>query len=186
MKEKWQLFDEQGRPLIGQGAADIEVLSKGLLHGAAHVCIWRRNQRGAEVLLHKHSILHQTWQNRYDIIATGHIDRGELPIEAAARETKAEIGIDIDEQQLSLQAVLRYHKVLDKNQIENEFRWLYLLELSSLADINSKKLEVDWLQWKPLNEFQTETVDNPEQYVPHGDAYFLAITSAIRSYLTKK
>jgi len=40
MEELWQLFDENGQALQGQGATKDETFEKGLLHGASHIWIW--------------------------------------------------------------------------------------------------------------------------------------------------
>ena len=100
MTELWQLYDEQGNALSGEGSTKEQVFSKGLLHGASHVWIWHRINDVYEVLLQKRAVNKRTWPNRYDISAAGHIDLGETPIAAALRETKEEIGLVINETDL--------------------------------------------------------------------------------------
>ena len=53
MQELWQLFNEQGLPIENEGRTKDEVFSNGLLHGASHVWIWRKSEKGIEVLLQK-------------------------------------------------------------------------------------------------------------------------------------
>jgi len=184
MEESWQLYDDQGRPIAGQGANKDDVFGKGLLHGAAHVWIWRNNKGEAEVLLQKRASNKRTWPNKYDISAAGHIDLGEEPLTAALREAKEEIGLDIGEEELKLFAVYRSHMVAENDTIENELRWLYIFEITEDFEFNLQESEVDSLQWKPLVTFKAEF--NNGQYVPHGNIYYETVTLAIEAALTGK
>lgn len=177
--ENWQRYDEQGRPEVGLSAPEDVVYRQGLLHGAAHVWIWRKSPLFAEVLLKKLDAHSQTWPDRLDTPVAGQINRGELPIETAVRESKKQIGIEIDENNLSLLAVHRTCVTLKKNLTINEFRWLYLLEQTDQTEFTRRKLSVDWLRWKTLREFQDATHYMPDQYVPRGDAYYQTVISAI-------
>lgn len=100
MTELWQLYDEQGRPVIGKGSTKDDVFGKALLHGASHVWIWRHKGNKIQILLQKRAADKRTWPNYYDISAAGHIDLGEDPITAAVRETKEEIGHDVPDTDL--------------------------------------------------------------------------------------
>lgn len=125
MKEQWQLYDEQGRALEGQGANKEAVFNDGILHGASHVWIWRRDSSGEiEILLQRRAANKRTWPGRYDISAAGHIDLGETPLIAALREAKEEINLDIDSNDLKLFGVHRAYMQAENGAIENEFQWL--------------------------------------------------------------
>lgn len=88
MDELWQLYDEQGRVLKDKGAKRDDVFGNGILHGASHVWIWRKDNGTLEILLQKRAPNKRTWPNRYDVSAAGHIDLGETPLDAALREAK--------------------------------------------------------------------------------------------------
>ena len=179
MQELWQLFDEQGKPLQGMGASKNEVFSKGLLHGASHVWIWRDNNGLTEVLLQKRAPNKRTWPNRFDISAAGHINLGENPVTAAMRETKEEIGIDIHESDLREISLERAHLTAENGAIENEFQWLYLLEMPTKVKFLLQPEEVAQLAWKTLDDFSAEYTEN--SYVPHGKDYYSKVVSAIQS-----
>lgn len=184
--ELWQLYDEQGRPLTGKGETKNNVFTKGLLHGASHVWMWRMGDAGPEVLLQKRSATKRTWPNCYDISAAGHIDLGEDPLQAAVRETKEEIGLDITPDQLHHIGVHRAHMVAPTGDFENEFEWLYLLQLPSDNTFTMQEVEVASVEWKPLQEFKQETADNADDYVTHGDAYYARIVDEIERAASSK
>ena len=117
LDELWQLYDEQGVALEDKGSAKDEVFSKGLLHGAAHVWIWRIKDGIPEVLLQKRAPNKRTWPNRYDISAAGHIDLGETPLDTALREANEEIGLNVTPDKLKHFGVHRAHLETENNQL---------------------------------------------------------------------
>ena len=177
MDELWQLYNEQGQALADEGASIDDVFSKGLLHGASHVWIWRENNGTLEVLLQKRAADKKTWPSRYVISAAGHIDLGETPLGAALREAKEEIGLDIKDSELKLFNVHRAYLEAENGAIENEFQWLYSLKLTSETDFTLQASEVELLVWVSIDQFKTEC--GSEQYVPHGEFYYDAVVAAI-------
>lgn len=181
MQELWQLYDEQGRFIAGKGAPDTDVYTKGLLHGAAHVWIWRRQGSKKEVLLQKRAATKRTWPNRYDISAAGHIDLGETPLDAAIRESKEEINVDISEDRLRLISVQRAYLDAGNHLIENEFRWLYLLELPGDTAFQLQEGEVSAMEWMPIVTFKAALQSSPKNFVPHGAPYYDTVMAAIEA-----
>lgn len=180
MGELWQLYDEQGRALKDKGAKKDDVFSNGILHAASHVWIWRKNGDKTDVLLQKRAASKRTWPNRYDISAAGHIDLGETPLDAALREAKEEINLDIAAPKLELFGVHRAHLKSENGSIENEFQWLYSLELDDDTGFTIQASEVDSLQWIPLDQFRTECTS--DLYVPHAKLYYDMVVSAIMTH----
>lgn len=185
MAELRQLYDDQGRPLAGKGASKQAIFSQGLLHAAAHVWIWRRREDGAEILVQKRASTKQTWPNLYDISAAGHIDVGETPLVTAVRETSEELGLDVRDADLRCIGVLRSYITAPDGSIENEFRWIYVLELTRSAALSPCQQEVDELKWVPFETFKADTlVDHPASHVPQGRGYFEVLAAAIEKQLT--
>lgn len=182
MKELWQLYNEDGAALDGQGATKDEVFGKGLLHGAAHVWIWRNNKGATEVLLQKRGATKRTWPNKLDISAAGHIDLGETPLEAAVRETSEEIGLVIKPSDLTFVTTHRAHLNAGDDNIENEFQWLYIFQLPLQTDFTLADGEVDSVIWVSLDAFETEC--NSDRYVPHGAAYYKTVVTALKNIAT--
>lgn len=179
MDELWQLYDEQGQVISGKGATKDDVFNEGLLHGASHVWIWRRKDGQREVLLQQRASDKRTWPNLFDISAAGHIDLGEEPLDAGIRETVEEIGLKTIGSELKLFCVHRAYLKAENGAIENEFQWLYSLELTGEADFTLQSSELKSLTWVPLEQFKAE--NKGEQYVPHGELYYDTVASAIES-----
>lgn len=182
MKELWQLYDNQGRPISGKGANKNDVYSKALLHAASHVWIWRQNDHGIEILLQKRAADKRTWPNRYDISAAGHIDLGEDELQAVIREAGEEIGHTPNIAKLEFIGTHRCFVVAqDKTWTENEIRFLYLLEVGANTVFKLEDGEVDLLEWKPVATIKQELADKAMQdsYVPHSDAYFAMVFEAL-------
>jgi isopentenyldiphosphate isomerase len=181
MPELYQCYDDQGQPLTGQTVTKADSRAKGVLHAASHVWIWRKTSAGPQVLLQKRSAHMQTWPNYLDISAAGHINPGEDPITAALRETKEEIGLDLQSE--DLQVIHTYKAYITTEAfIENEFQFIYLVQFpeSAQPSFTMQQGEVDSLIWKDFSDFKREVLD-PEttHYVPHGDLYFKAVIRAI-------
>jgi isopentenyldiphosphate isomerase len=177
MQELWQLYDDQARPIAGQGAPKDEVFEQGLLHGASHVWIWRRVDDDIEILLQKRSATKRTWPNCYDISAAGHIDLGEDPLTAAIRVTQEEIGLTIQQSDLKCIAMLRDNTQTHGGLIENEYCWLYTLELGQELDFVLQDSEVASLLWMSLSDFAKRYTE--DDFVPHNDTYYQTVIYAL-------
>ena len=179
MTELWQLYDEQGRPLIGEGGTKEDVLGHGLLHGASHVWIWRKVNNKVEILLQKRASNKRTWPSFYDISAAGHIDLGEDPIIAAIRETREEIGHNIADTDLRFIGTdRRLITTSDGKSTENEICWLYTLKLEDSSGLSLDDGEVDSVSWKDTEDVRREVADS-DNYVPHGTTYYSTVFEAI-------
>lgn len=178
MDELWQIYDEQGHALVDKGAKKDDVFGNGILHGASHVWIWRKDKDTLEILLQKRAANKRTWPNRYDISAAGHIDLGETPLDAALREMKEEINLEVNPQRLKLFGVHRAYLKANDGTIENEFQWLYSLKITSDRTFDLQASEVESIVWMPIDKFRDNCAD--DQYVPHGKLYYDTVVSAIR------
>ncbi|HSX00207.1 MAG TPA: NUDIX domain-containing protein [Patescibacteria group bacterium] len=174
LRKPYQLFDEQGRALVDKAASKMEVLSKGLLHGAAHVWIWRHHAGRIELLLQRRADNMATFAGMLDISAAGHIDYREEPLAAAVRECQEEVGLKALIEDLRFVMVHRRRlSVMNTALIENEFVWVYLLELRRDVDFELQAKEVSEVMWKPLTACKSEIYSAAnDQYVPHGRPYF--------------
>ncbi|RYX79185.1 NUDIX domain-containing protein [bacterium] len=174
--EPWQVYAENGTPLEGVSASRNQFKqSTALIMGAAHIWIWRKRGSNTEILLQRRSRSKSTWAGYLDISAAGHIDAGESPVQAAIREAKEEIDIDIQSEKLYYVFGLR--TPLD----DREFDVVYLNKIEEDVQFHFNDGEVEELLWKNLDEFEVMT-RKPDKYnlVPQGEAYFLLLIAAIR------
>ena len=177
-----QLYDEQGRPLVGKGATKYEVLEDVLLHGASHIWIWRVRNDEVEILQQKRGAEKATWPNLYAQSAAGHIDLGEDPIAAAIRETKEEIGLTISAEDLQIAGIDRCClPVEDTGWFENEICWLYTLRLDEEQDFVLAEGEVGTLRWRSVADISADIHDPVEyqKYLPIGQTYYYVIFNSI-------
>jgi isopentenyldiphosphate isomerase len=177
----FQAYSEQAEPL---GPISKPAAAAGGLHGASHVWIWRDGENGKEILLQKRAADKLSWPDHLDISAAGHLDAGETPLEAAIRETKEELGLRAAPQDLHCFGVhrARLHGMLgDKPFIENEFQWLYLLELPGTMEFTFEDEEVSAVYWVSIEEFR-QIIDGKtdERIVRHGSVYFETLIEALQ------
>lgn len=165
---------------------DLEIVARqGILHGTAHVWVWRRTSKGElEVLLQKRSDTMLTFPGRLDISAAGHCDYGEEASDTALRELEEELGITASPEQLEWIGVHRfYQQVSDKPRIiENEFRWMYLYESDIAKEFTLQRSEITSVTWCSLAEFK-RLIKHPHEtnVVPHGSDYYGMIAAALEA-----
>lgn len=177
--ELWQAYNEQGEPTheLTKGEA-----RSGILHGAAHIWIWHHDGEQVHVLLQIRAKDKLTWPGYLDISAAGHLNFGERPLLAAIRETKEEIGITVSQDKLKLLFV--HHQditLLPSKIIENEFQWVYGVQLSPEEHFKLRDGEVGSLHWLTLDELKALTAEegSASNLVPHGPVYFAELFRAI-------
>lgn len=150
------------------------VVFKGLLHGSAHVWLWRKSGGKIEVLVQRRAARKINWPHLYDKSSGGHICLGEEPLQTAVRKVGYELGLKLEEPQLCLVGVNRWRmKLGDLGLYENEFQWVYKAEVSEPQLVLASH-EVEAVVWKPLSLLMQEVRD-PETrglYVPYGTRYF--------------
>jgi isopentenyldiphosphate isomerase len=182
-QELWQAYDEQGLPITG-GSLTKAQAAAGALHGAAHIWLWRRSDRGVvEVLLQEREKNKSTWPGCLDISAAGHIDYGETSLAAALRETKEELGLELSETDLTLLFVHRERLVAPPaGKIENEFQMVYSAQLPAGQEIELSDDEVSSTRWMPLALYaQALAGETEDLLVPHGAAYGASLQEQIEA-----
>lgn len=93
MEEKFDVLNELGE-FTGEIATREECHKKGLWHRAVYAFIIDKN---GNVLLQKRSPNKKLWPNLWDVTVGGHVISGEFGRQALIRETKEELGIEIND-----------------------------------------------------------------------------------------
>jgi hypothetical protein len=75
----------------------------------------------------------------------------------------------------------RAHLRTDQGAIENEFQWLYILELTQDAPFDLQQKEVASLEWKLIDVLKQEVATSPDLYVPHGKVYFDTVLQSVEA-----
>ena len=169
MEERLDIFN-QNRERTGESQTYKNVHLRGLLHKTVHV--WIVNSK-KQFLLQKRSKNKSAYPSYWDISAAGHIDSGETSLEAAKRETKEELGIDLPDSEFNLldtikQPIIKHSDIF----IDNEFNDIYLIH----RDINVSELkiqidEVEEMRWVSKEEFEKWIRGEGEILVPHEEEY---------------
>lgn len=92
MEEKFDVLNELGE-FTGEIATREECHKKGLWHRAVYAFIID----DGKILLQKRSSNKKLWPNMWDVTVGGHVIAGEFGRQALIRETKEELGIEIND-----------------------------------------------------------------------------------------
>lgn len=147
--ETWQLFYPNGEPIPGGGRAAARDNPEGEdseIVGVAVVFLYRVSRGRLEFLWQKRSEFVRN-PGTWDYAAGGHINLGESLTEAAVREAREEIGVEISAEDLQLLEMVGYTK--------NRFGWVYLVDFSGReCDFHFDDREVSEVKWVPYDEME--------------------------------
>ncbi len=152
MNEYFDVLNENGEYLNKIESRE-ECHKKGLWHKAVVVFIISLDNK--KVLLQQRSSNKKLWPNLWDLTAGGHVLAGEFGYQAGIRETKEELGIEINKESMEFIGVTTSENI--KNDIINRhFNEHYIVHKNiELKDIVLQKEEVQDIKW-----FDIETVIN--------------------------
>lgn len=183
MDEYIDIVRSDGEP-TGYIALKSEAHKKGWYHNTIH--LWLYTSKG-EILLQQRSHKKNIYPLLWDVSVAGHIDAGESNVEAAIRETKEEIGLELKPNELTKIGVKLHESSYNNGAIkDNEFHQVYIAELKeTLNNLVPQKDEVEALKLVSLEEFDSllsESVTN-SHFVPTNTAYYNFVITAIKEYL---
>ncbi len=161
--ELWQKFSASGEPLMNSGypaSLGNPKLGSGTTVGGCCVWLYRHNSSGEiEVLFQKRSKFVDSNAEKWDVSAGGHINYGELPLDAAVREAKEEIGATLERDKVRFiysdvstlyidRICFTYCYDWDKNEDNfafddkevSEVKWVPLSEFDNFMDENAKQI----------------------------------------------
>ena len=148
MEELFDVLDEKGK-YTGRIETRKVCHRDGLWHKAVTVCII--NSKG-QVLLQRRSKNKRLWPDMLDITAGGHVLAGEFGFESIIRETKEEIGIDIDRKDMIFIGSGLSQNI--KGDINNKHFNEYYIVLKDIdeKDIKLQEEEVSEVKWVDKDE----------------------------------
>ncbi len=182
MDEYVDIWEASGTP-TGRQALKSEAHREGWYHPTVHIWFYTS---GGRILLQKRASSKETFPNLWDVSVAGHIHAGEAPLEAAVREIREELGLEVRDEQLEFIGQFKGEHVHPGGIVDREFHLTYLSRLEVPADsLKPDVQEVSGLQLLPLLRFAEEVwgLASPHKYVPHGREYYAAIIKALRSRL---
>ncbi|MCI8309320.1 MAG: NUDIX domain-containing protein [Clostridia bacterium] len=156
MEEFFDILNENGEYLNEVQTRD-KCHKEGLWHKA--IAVFIINSKG-QVLLQKRSSNKKMWPNMWDITSGGHVLSGEFGFQAAIRETKEELGVNLDREDITfIGSVISNNK---KNDIlDKHFNEYYIVN----KDIDETKLklqkeEVSEVKWMDKQEIINRIKNN--------------------------
>ena len=182
-------MDEQVDILSAKGERTGKVISKaeahrkGLFHPTVHIWFYTADAR---VLLQQRGADKETFPNLWDVSVAGHVAADENITEAALREIKEEIGLEIRDDELIKIGVFKSVQKHREDLVDKEFHHTFLCELKvPLAVLRKQESEVAALKLIPLPTLAEEVwgLAKPGIYVPHEIRYYKTVIKAISNRL---
>lgn len=150
-----------------------EVHSKALIHKG--VCVWIMNSNN-EILLQTRSS-HVMFPNMLDISFSGHIQAGETSVEAAIREGKEELGINLELENLQYLFSCREYAGMEgyfENEIDDVF--LYRADIP-IEDFNFSDNEVKDVSYVSIDELKRLVTTNSTKLLAYEMHYHMLLTA---------
>ncbi|SDE67053.1 Isopentenyldiphosphate isomerase [Pricia antarctica] len=182
MDELVDILDSEGK-FTGRTGLKSEAHENGWFHATVH--IWFFTSDGS-VLIQQRAKNKDAHPLLWDVSVAGHVGAGEQIEDAAVREVKEEIGLEIinaDLQEIGIFKAIHKHT---ENLLDCEFHHVFLGKLNlPLSALIKQVSEVAELKLIPLIRFSEETwgLANLGKYVPHGAEYYKTIIKAVKERL---
>lgn len=174
--ELWQVYSNNGSPIQEYGR-DQEAFKNdsSLIMGNAHIWLWKKSDTGVDVLLQQRSLNKSSKPGWFHISAGGHINVGESALQAAIRETKEEMGLDVDPDKLHFSFSTRII-----GRAPNDIITVYLYELNGDEKFTYTDGEAESYEWRTLDDFRAITRD-PEanNLINQGKLYFDSLVNSL-------
>lgn len=145
---RFDILDSAGRPL-GRTASIEEVYRQGLWHRSVQVLVFTP---AGEVLVQERAADSIILPGYLDLSAAGGVDPGETPLQAAARETAEELGIEAAAPEFIPLKVRRFNRDFPGRRVHSRaFIHPFLLEVKdSGVPLRLQKSEVAAARFVPL------------------------------------
>ena len=158
MEEIFDVLNEKGE-YTGKTETRENCHKNGLWHKA--VAMFAVNSKG-QVLLQKRSATKKLWPNMWDITAGGHVLTGEFGFQAAIRELKEELGIEVKRQDMIFIGACTSSNIKGEI-INNHFNEFYIIQAEiDTNTITLQEEEVSEVKWVDKEEIIEKIKNNRE------------------------
>lgn len=166
--EYFDILNPDGTP-AGYSLPRPQVHREGLWHKSAH--IWVIDTHG-RILLQRRALDKDTHPGLWDISAAGHLSAGEQSLDAAVREIREELGLDIPPSRIIFRFTDREEHSCT-NITDREFHDVFTLVITDeeAEMIRPDPVELCEVKWYSIGDFGKKLRDNPNRFVPHRKEY---------------
>ena len=182
-EEKLDVLDENGEK-TGETVSRKDAHEKGILHGASHTYIYRKNGEKIEMLLQRRSHNKDSFPDCLDISSAGHMEAGLSFEETAIKELEEELGLKIEKGELTGAFKQRFSNITEHNgkKFNNqEINEIYFLRRDDL-DISKVELqeeEVSEVVWMDTEEI-TKRLEQEDKELCLDKEEYLKVLDRIR------
>ncbi|MCF7569403.1 NUDIX domain-containing protein [Sabulilitoribacter arenilitoris] len=184
MDEYIDIVTEEGKP-TGKSALKSIIHQKGYYHNTVN--IWFYTDDG-DILLSQRSAKKIICPLLWDVSVAGHIDAGESITQAAIRETKEEIGLDIYEYELNKIGIFECFQNYESGLIDNEFHHTFISELKvPLSELTPQIEEVEALKLVStylFDELISNINENDNHFIASNKSYYETVFKHIINMIT--
>lgn len=181
MDELIDILDDEGN-LTGQNCLKSIAHQEGFNHATVH--IWFFTVQG-NILLQQRGAAKKIYPLLWDVSVAGHVNSGENLYDAAIREVKEEIGLNIRKEALIKIGVMKSFKSYDSGVIDNEFHTVFISKLNEdINNLSAQKEEVEALKIVSSSTFK-ELLENSEHnshFVSSNKTYYDFVLNEIKNY----
>ena len=182
-KEYFDILDEYGNK-IGKKKLRSEVHHDGDWHRAVH--IWIVNNSG-DVLLQRRSANKDSNPNMLDISSAGHLSAGDNSIEAALRELKEELDLDVNKEELIFIKTIKRSTRHTETFINNEFDDLYILRINkTIDDMKFQVEEISEILFVPYKKFKQMIENKQTDLLRHDEEFKILFNMFDNEFDNKK
>lgn len=167
-KEYFDVLDENGNK-IGKTKLRTEVHRDGDWHRAVH--IWILNDKG-DVLLQRRCPTKDSNPNMLDISCAGHLSAGDGSMDAAIRELKEELNLDIKPEELKFIKTLKRSSKYTEDFINNQFDDIYILRTNkTINDMKYQEEEISEIFFVSYKEFKEMIINKQPDLLMHDEEF---------------
>lgn len=178
MDEYIDILDAFGYPLH-KTCLKSQAHRYGYFHASVH--IWFYTSKG-EVLLQKRAANKDTYPNLWDVSVAGHIAAGEQKETSALREIAEEIGVNMNQNQLTYQFTTRNINKHPNAILDCEYKHIFTAQLPvAVTALQLQEEEVAGLQLLSISDFEAQLNLQQELFVPRPAAYYQKIIALLKT-----